>query len=250
MKNIILHIVFLLTLLTNCQAQEYLIHQFPLLDTIDEEFGPNLANYDAMIYGFGFYGGPTDSSGSNINPAKSFYINYGGRHKYKITTAYNIGIDYFLSYRNFNIAQTNTKVIGGNVEHKKERYSQITIQLGLFNRFNLSKRGNHLGKYIDLFVNGIYSPFNRYYIFDKTNSTTGSRYSKQVFSKLEFASKLFAEVGLRYGISFFQVQATYRPLSMFKKSNLYPFPELPRFGIGLMIDIESFYRDNQKNSTR
>jgi hypothetical protein len=224
-------------------AQEYLIRQFPDLDTIEKEYGANLTNYNAMIYGFGVHFGPTDSSGSDINSARSFYFTYGGRHKYKITSTYNLGIDYFFEYRNFGIAQSSSKVFASTIEHSKERYSQITFNIGLFNRFNLSKRGNHLGKYIDVFITGIYSPFNRYYTFDKTNGG-GSKYIKQVYSKLEFANKLFAQVGLRYGISFFQFQAFYRPLDMFKKTNLFPYPELPRFGAGIIIDIEDFYNNN------
>lgn len=243
MIKTILHIAILFFTVTTLQAQEYLIRQFPALDTAEKEYGANLANYDAMIYGFGFMGGPTDSSGSDINPQRSFYITYGGRHKYKISSAYNIGVDYFFEYRNFNIAQTNSKVFASTLEHKKERYSQITFNLGLFNRFNLSKRGNHLGKYFDIFINGIYSPFNRYYTFDKSTGG-GSKYIKQVYSKLEFANKFFAQIGLRYGISFFQIQAFYRPLDMFKKTDKFPYPELPRFGIGLMIDIEDFYNNN------
>lgn len=214
-----------------------------MLDTVEKEFGANRANYDAMIYGFGVQFGPTDSSGSNINPEKSFYFTYGGRHKYKITTFYNFGIDYFFEYRNFGIKQSPSKVFASTQEHKKERYSQFTFNIGLFNRFNLSKRGNHLGKYIDLFFNGIYSPINRYYTFDKATGG-GSKYIKQVYSKLEFARKIFAQVGLRYGISYFQFQAFYRPFNMFKKTTEFPYPELPRFGIGLLIDIEDFYKNN------
>lgn len=243
MKKTILHIGFLFICIFNTNAQEYLIHQFPALDTAEKEYGANLANYDAMIYGFGVHFGPTDSSGSNIYPQKSLYFTYGGRHKYKITSAYNFGIDYFFEYRNFGIAQTSKKVFGSSLEHKKERYAQITFNIGLFNRFNLSKRGNHLGKYIDIFVTGIYSFSNRYYTYDKI-SGGGSKYVKQVYSKLEFANKFFAQVGLRYGISFLQFQAFYRPLNMFKKSDLYPFPELPRFGAGILIDIEDFYNNN------
>ena len=138
MKRSLLHIALFLFCANRVNAQEYLIRQFPALDTAEKEFGANLANYDAMIYGFGVHFGPTDSSGSNINPERSFYFSYGGRHKYKITSAYNFGIDYFFEYRNFGIAQSSKKVFGSQLEHKKERYSQITFNIGFFIRFIFS----------------------------------------------------------------------------------------------------------------
>jgi len=231
-------ILFLFAQLT-LKGQEFLIHQFPALDTVEKTHGPNRATYIANIVGFGCLFGPTDSSGSNVNPQQSVYYTYGARIKTKVTEFFHYGSDFFLEYRNFNIRQNDDKVFADPFEHKKERYVQLTINLGLYTRFNFSKRGNHLGKYLDLFFNGTYSPVNRYYVYDKIPSGSGARNQKQVFSKLEFANKLWGQVGLRYGISFFQFQAFYRPFNMFKNTQKFPYPELPRFGLGILIDIES-----------
>ncbi|HLP11047.1 MAG TPA: hypothetical protein VK177_03885 [Flavobacteriales bacterium] len=222
-------------------AQDYLIHQFPKLDTIPKEYGPNLKNYEAMIYGLGALFGNSDSSGSNINPGKSFYVTYGARYKNKVTKFLNTGFDFMFEYRNFNLAQTNKKVFADTIIHKKERYMQLTVGAGYFLRFNLTKRrGNHLGKYIDVYCNGYYSPINRYYVYDKLPKGSGARHEKLMYRKLEFANPFWAQTGLRYGISFFQFQAFYRFTNMFKKPDKFSFPELPRFGAGILIDLEVF----------
>lgn len=242
MRAFKLYIILPVFFAAKLQAQEYLIRQFPKLDTIPKEYGPNLPNYEAMIYGLGTMFGNSDSSGSNINPGKSFYVTYGMRYKRKVTKFFNTGFDFMFEYRNFSIAQTPQKVFADTIKHKKERYMQITAGLGYFWRFNLTpKRGNHLGKYIDVFCNGYYSPINRYYAYDKLAKGTGARQEKHMYRKLEFANQFWAQAGLRYGISFFQFQAFYRFTDMFKKTDKFPYPELPRFGAGIIIDLEVFY---------
>jgi len=234
--------VLLLAFTAQLSAQEYLIRQFPKVDTIPKEYGPNLKQYQAMLYGMGVMLGNTDSSGSNIVPGKSFYVTYGARYKNKVTTFFNTGFDFMFEFRNFHIAQGPNKVFADTVRHKKERFMQVTVGLGYFMRFNLTpKRGNHLGKYIDIYCNGYYAPVNRYYVYDKLPSGSGARQEKHVYRKLEFVNPLWAQAGLRYGISLFQFQAFYRFTNMFRKTDKFPFPELPRFGAGIVIDLEVFY---------
>lgn len=245
MKRICIHIVILFCFLNGAFAQEVLIRQFPGLDTIPKKYGPNRESYTAALIGYGHLFGPTDSSGSNVNVPRSIYITYGMRSKTKISEGFNLGFDFFFEYRNFNISQSDNKTIFGIDHHRRERYIQGTINAGLFMRFNFSKRGNHLGKYLDLFGNVMYSPINRYIVHDRLPDSTGAKLQKTVLSRLQFAQKWSGQVGLRYGISFFQIQAFYRPFNLFKNSTDYPYPELPRFGLGILIDIDqSEYNKN------
>lgn len=219
-------------------AQDYLIRQFPLQDTVEKEHGPNRKNYSALLFGFGWMGGPTDSMGSNIRPGKSFYLTYGGRFKRKRNNFIHTGSDFYLEWRRFYIDQSNKKVFADTLIHKKETFSQLTLNFSPYIRFHLGKRGDHLGKYIDIYGAIMYSFFNRQYTYDKLDANANARYIKQTQSKLKYVNPWFAQVGIRYGISFFQVQAFYRPFRMFKNSSEYPFPELPRFGLGLLFDLK------------
>jgi len=225
-------------------AQEYLIRQFPRLDTIPSKIGPNRTHYLATFFGFGSLFGPTDSSGSDVNPARSYWINAGWRYKKKHSTFFNTGSDLFFEVRNFSLAQTDEKVFAGQFKHKKERLFQVTINYSLFFRFNLVKRGNHLGKYIDLFATAIYAPIERHYTYDKIDAVYGETRGKHVFTHLQYIQRFFGQVGVRYGISAVQFQVFYRPLDMFKNSGRFPYPELPRFGAGIIIDIARMNNPN------
>ncbi len=235
------HIIILFFLFTSgvLDAQEFLIHQYPKLDTLPKKIGANRENYYAGLGGFGFFGGPTDSSASDVSILRSAYWTIGGRYKHKRNNVFSSGIDWYITYRQYRILQTNQKTFGGQVKHQRERYSQLTLDVSYFWRFNLNKRGNHLGKYIDLFTTGIFSPMNRYVVHDKIDPLYGTKEGKYVFSKLQYARWFYYNVGMRYGISFFQFVATYRLGNMFKRTNQYPYAELPRFSLGILIDIES-----------
>lgn len=237
-RSHIILVLFLVWGYQQVQAQEYLIRQFPRLDTIPSTVGANRTHYYASFFGFGSLFGPTDSSGSNINTQRSYWICSGWRYKRKHSAFFNTGSDVSVEVRNFNLAQTSKKVFAGQFTHKKERLFQVTLNYSIFFRFNLVKRGNHLGKYIDLYGTGIYAPLVRHYTYDPIDPAYGAKNGKHVFSRLQYAQRWFAQVGLRYGISFFQLQVFYRPLNMFKKTDQFPYPELPRFGAGILIDIE------------
>lgn len=239
------HIVVWALLMVHCtaQAQEHLIRQFPGLDTIPSEHGPNRKHYTAIFYGFGPMFGSTDSAGSNINPGRSFWFSLGYKFKRRHSSFFNTGSELFMEYRNFNIAQTSQKVFGGRFTHEKERFSQVTFNLSLFMRFNLVKRGDHLGRYIDLYAQGIYVPIARHYTYDKIDPAYGAKSGKHQFSKLQYVERWLAQVGMRFGLSVLQVQVFYRPTSMFKKNDLFPWPELPRFGAGIILDFEQKTRE-------
>ena len=236
MNKIIFYSVFFL-ISQNILAQEYILRQFPKLDTIPKTEGPNRKDYYASYYSFGYLFGSTDSSASDVLWSKSFWFAIGGRYKNKRTEFFNTGVDYQLEVQNFRIAQTNKKYFADTLIHKKAKYVQYSMSLSYFLRFNLTKRGNHLGKYIDLFGMFTYAPFNRYAVFDKINASSGSKLEKKVYSKLQFAENFYYRVGVRYGISIFQIVAFYRPDNLFKRKSDFPYAELPRFGAGIMLDI-------------
>lgn len=237
-STLITPLLLVLLFQQDVRAQEYLIRQFPGLDTIPATYGPNRKHYAAVFYGFGALFGPTDSSGSNILPERSYWLTLGFRHKKKHSSFFNTGTDFFIEARNFSLAQTDKKVFGGTFLHRKERLHQYTVNLSLFMRFNLVKRGDHLGKYIDLYATGIYAPITRHYTYDKIDPLYGSKNGKHTFSQLQYTRRIFAQVGLRLGISFLQFQFFYRPVNMLKRTKDFPYPELPRFGAGIILDVE------------
>lgn len=222
----------------NLNAQEVLIRQFPGLDTLPKNYGPNRDSYFAGLIGYGHFFGPSDSSAADLNVPRSIYISYGYRTKFKLSEGFNLGSDFLFEYRNYNIKQSSTKEVFGPTTHRKERLLQGSVAWSLFARINFSKRGNHLGKYLDFFGAIHYTPINRYLVFDRLDDSTGAKMHKQVYTRLQFTQKLYTQVGIRYGISFFQLQVFYRPTNLFKRKNDFPFPELPRFGAGILIDID------------
>lgn len=230
------YIVFIVFFVANsfCIAQEVMIDVKADKDTIYSIKGPNTKKYTHMYMGFGFAASGVDGDSLTINYGKSNELIFGLRHKIRVNNFYSFGADLFYSFRNTNIAQTNDKKFATGLNHRKERYSEKNVGAIIYNRFNFGKRGNKIGKFIDL---GAYAevPINNALITTDRINTTNFDQIKVVRKSINFYNSYNYGINFRSGINQAVLFANYRLSNQFKSK--YNFAELPRLTIGIQIGL-------------
>ena len=144
---IVFGLIFFLSF--NLGAQEILLQQDVNKDTVVSKFGPNKTHHVILYTGIGFFVSPS-SKGSQINSYSSSDYRIGARYKLKLCSWEAIGFDAYYNTNNFNLKQSNQKTIPNKTLHDKEKLVTNNVAVDFFNRINFGKRGNILGKYLDL----------------------------------------------------------------------------------------------------
>jgi hypothetical protein len=202
--------------------------------------GPNTKSFKQLFIGYGLIIGNT--SDLQINNIRSGYFSAGFRQKFKLLSFFSIGYEIGYNALHFNIRQTEDKIIPNNVLHDKEKLRFHNGNVLLFNRFNIGKRGNVIGKFIDLggYVNYMFS--SSHYVKDKIEESASApgqdvyaevRVVKNI--KLDYKRPFGCGVFGRAGINWFAVKVTYRVSDLFKEK--YEWPELPRVYLGFELTI-------------
>lgn len=226
-KNILLIAAFLLSL--SCFAQNVVMHQ-TVDDTIIPKHGPNLKNFTHYYIGYGFIAGQPEATGSDINYGKSGNFIFGIRYKLKVCKFYAIGYDISFNTYSFNLKQDSSKITPNKIQHDKEVLNISNIGLGLYNRFNYGRRGNQIGKFVDLGAYGDLKIGGTNFTRDKMDN---GNIIKTTISKLNYLEPLNYGVFGRIGFNRYVLYGSYRLSDIFESSYIYP--ELPRLTIGLQI---------------
>ncbi len=210
-------------------SQNIVMHQ-TVDDTIIPKHGPNLRNYSHFYVGYGFIAGKPDAIGSDINYGNSGNFVFGFRYKFKICKFWAIGYDIDLNTYSYNLKQDSTKITPNKILHKKESLNTTNLGMGLYTRFNFGRRGNQIGKFIDLGAYGDFMVAAKNYTKDELNN---GNIVKTTISKLKYFEPLNYGATARIGFNRYVLYGNYRISDMFESSYIYP--ELPRITIGLQI---------------
>lgn len=207
-------------------------------DTVKEKlFGPNQRHYVHTYYSFGTGFSLEEETGAK-QFGSTFRFEIGLRYKYKISEYFALGGDLNFSTDMYNFDMEQPASAG----YKSEYYSLNSWGLSVFTRFNIGKRGNTLGTYVDLLGYGQWNP-GRYYTYFKEEDSTDPMLShsatKQVvYNRLDFLSKTSAGAGLRVGHKGISIVAMYRLTDLLltdMQPALMPHGELPALNLGLEI---------------
>jgi len=207
-------------------------------ETLNEsETGPNKTHYYSTFSGFGMMFGAPDSIGSEIVPYRSICYEMGWRSKRQFSGFFALGNEFNFNLKNFYIKQHDEKVFGGFQQHKKEKLLLINANYTLFTRFNFVKRGDHLGKYLDLGGFAEYAFITRHITKDKIETEDGYTYSKHYLRGLKFINRFNYGVTARFGLSYLTFFCQYRMSDIFNDKIFPAYPELPRFTAGISLDV-------------
>lgn len=212
------------------KSQTVVMHQ-DVNDTVIPTQGPNLKNFTHFYMGYGLIAGQSEGNGSPINYGSSNNFVLGYRYKYKICNIYSIGLDISLNTYAFNLKQDSSKTFPNKVIHDKEKLNLTNIGLGFYNRINYGRRGNLIGKFIDLGAYADWTAGANNYTRDKMPN---GNIVKTTITKLNYIELFNYGLMGRIGFNRYVFYGTYRLSDIFKSS--YPsYSELPRITIGFQV---------------
>lgn len=223
-------------------SQTVLLEQDVNADTVPPSSGPNMKSYTHSYFRYGFVVGKSDSAGTEVLPGYSNEFSFGIRHKRKLCNFYSLGFDVFYNNVNFNLKQDSSKLFPNPVLHKKEKLSYNNLGLEIFNRFNIGKRGNVLGNFVDIAGYGEWGFSIKHSYRDKLSIAQAGASVRDVTNKgLLYANNLNYGGIVRLGINRYVIYGKYRLSDIFIDSYLkdtgLQYSEFPRFIVGVEIGL-------------
>jgi hypothetical protein len=236
-------ICFFLWIHNPCMSQINLLHKQPYQQLNKEDEGPNTRNWWSSYLQFGFLVpiANQDSLGVKENFSNMMFET-GWRYKFKMNEFLSTGLDFGYNYQEFNIRQSaNKNLLSLNIQNDKQLIRMHAITAGGYIRINFGKRGNIVGKYLDIAGNIQYSFRDEMLIRNEVEPSVGipSETVKNVFIHLPFVRDVHYFGTARFGWNFVSIFAKYR-LSEFFSPVTYlngdrTLPNLPSLQVGIEI---------------
>ncbi len=215
-------------------AQKVLLSEEPAADTLQPVWGQNRRHYAHVFMGM-YFATPPETKGGSVVYGLSNAFGMGLRYKYKLSKFCAFGTDLYYYKSVFNVLQDSKKLLPNSILHEKERYIFNSAGLSVFQRINFGRRGNILGKYLDVGVHGLLNVATRYHVRDKVNGP--SEFVDSYFKNPGYIKDFQYGLLLRAGWNNFALEANYRLSDMFSKINNSSLPETPRLSVGLDLAL-------------
>lgn len=227
-------IIFIFLWLTAAKnfGQTVILQVDRAVDSLAPKRGPNLEKFAHFFVAGGVVTG-ADKPGARIKYGSSVELGFGVRWKYKIGNCYSLGYELRTNYLEYKMDQKPGKRLPDSLLYDVERFEFYSVQVNLFNRFNLDPgRGNELGYYIDLGIGGEWNYSIQRIIKMKLSDGSDMRAS---ISGLPYVNRFNYHVFGRVGLNKIVFYAGYRISDLFKSG--YGYPELPRLITGIQLSI-------------
>lgn len=208
-------------------AQKILMEEDVAGDTVRPTRGPNLSKYTHVFMNFGM---PVYKSvpGAEVNPVGSLAFAIGVRNKYKLCNYNSVGFDLAFDFKKYSMKQTDQKVLPDDQQNDRELFRFSSVGVGIYDRITVGRRGNILGKYLDIAAWGSYNFLRRHETRNKNED--GEKIEVRT-SRLAYANHWVYGLEGRLGWNWIALKASYRLSDYFTASPAYP--ELPRLGAGI-----------------
>lgn len=219
------------------RAQQVLVTGDVAEDTLRTEFGPNRRYFGHAYVGGGLVLGPAGGPGAPLRYGlPSHELELGGRLKrrYSQTLALTLTLRYAL--QTFALAQMSQKTVPNPALHRRESLSLHQLQLEAGLRLNAGRRGNVVGRYLDLLAWGGWVAATTHITEDDPAPGSGATTAATTEHGLGYLARWPAGLGLRLGSGHVALTGRYRLTNVFQKSEP-ARPELPRGVIGLEISL-------------
>ena len=212
-------------------AQEEILEMNPAVDTIEPVKGPNRKHF---VHPFMSFGMCVDAgeTGAQVKQPRIDQFSFGVRYKRRIAEHFAWGWDLAYNVNDYSLKQNLIKTTPDSFLYDRQRMLFYNAQAGLYVRINYGKRGNTLGKYIDLAGYGdaviAHTLYTKYHLMD--NSVVRSRRTGLgYFQRLNYGAQV------RFGFKKMIIYGQYRLSDMFYKPE--NFAELPRIIAGIQFSL-------------
>jgi hypothetical protein len=208
-------------------AQEYVVTEDNAIDSTIEKRGPNRKHYRHSYMNFGFSLDAGEAGAKVQRPRLDQFV-FGVRYKRRIAEHFAIGYDINYTVNDYRLVQEEGKLLPDTLQNKRERMIFNIFEGGLYMRLNVGKRGNQLGKYIDLGAYGSATVAHTHFTVNKLSDGTTVRARR---NGLDYFQRFNYGLNARLGINKLVLFGKYRLSDLFyADKNL---PELPRIMAGL-----------------
>lgn len=226
-----LAIFLFLCISTAAFSQDIVFSQDVRSDTVRPTKGPNLKHFTHPYFRVGFPV-PTGSESNYLKIGLSPVYDLGMRYKRRFNNFFAMGLDLSFNWAVYSIDQKEGKSVPDSLVNKKEKLMVNSLSPAAYLRFNVGRRGNFIGKYLDLGAFGSWNYKKAHLTVNKNEQEEMVRVMTTRLSYMEsFSYGLLARVGSnRWALS-----ARYRLNDLFTSS--FNKPELPKVSLGFEIGL-------------
>ena len=216
------------------QAQQVLVQANVADDTVRTTFGPNRRYFGHLWLGYGLMTGPAGRGAGLRYGAPSSELRGGGRLKVRLSQAVAANLDLGYAYQRFDLAQNGLKTVPTPALHRRESLARHLLTAELSLRLNAGRRGNAVGRYLDLLAGGGWVAATAHTTADDPAPGVGAVETTE--SGLPYLRRWSGGVGARLGVDRYALAARYRLSSAFG-AGYATWPELPRWVVGVEIGL-------------
>jgi hypothetical protein len=226
-----------LLLIPAAHAQSVLLHANVAADTLRPTTGPNRAYFSHFYLGYAAVVGKSAGSGAELRYGRSGEMFVGMRQKYRLTQAAALGLDLRYARLVYHLAQNDRKILPTSDRHDSEYIALPQLQTEVYGRLNLGRRGNVVGRYVDLTGWGGWVISSVHHYVDKPGPT-GSGRVEVTERQLNYIRRWSYGVGARLGSGRYALVARHRLSDTFKQTpTITQYPDLPRWVVGLELGL-------------
>jgi hypothetical protein len=223
----------LLGMAFSARAQQVLVEANVADDTIKTTFGPNRRYFGHAYASYGLLAGPSGGSGARLRYGfASSEVQAGGRLKRRLSQTLALNLDLRYAYQQFALAQNAQKTLPSPAQHQREDLALHHLQSELSLRLNTGRRGNVVGRYLDLLAYGGWVAGTSHTTEDEPGP--GIKSVETTERGLPYLRRWTGGVGARLGSDRYALVTRYRLSSTFR-SEYVAWPELPRWVVGLEL---------------
>jgi len=218
----------------NAQAQRVLLRANVAADTTYDTYGPNRAYYNHFYLGYAAVMGPSAGTGAELEYGRSAEVFVGLRNKWRLTQTLALGADLRYNHLTYYLRQNDQKVLPTPAQHYREYVALHQAQAEGFVRINYGRRGNAIGRYVDVLGWGGWVMGTAHFYEDRPGPN-GARRQRVSERGLDYVRRWPYGVGARAGIGRFALVGRYRLADTFTTDAQARYPELPRWTVGLEL---------------
>ncbi|WP_216688686.1 hypothetical protein [Hymenobacter siberiensis] len=216
------------------RAQQVLVQANVADDTVKTTFGPNRRYFGHAYFGYGLLAGPAGSGAAVRYGLGSAELRGGGRLKVRFSQALALNADLGYAYQRYNLAQNGQKLVPASTLHRSESLALHQLYSELSLRLNYGRRGNAVGRYVDLLAGSGWVAATSHITED--DPAPGITSVETTERGLPYLRRWSGLVGARVGVDRYALTARYR-LSPVFASGYGAWPELPRWMLGVEVGL-------------
>jgi hypothetical protein len=239
MKRILFLLAFLS--ITSIGFSQEVEEEFEEEDSVTN-FGPNKLHYVHPYVGVGFAVSPSEGEGGDVLYGKSHSITAGLRYKLRIVDMFAIGVDLNYTYYAWHLKQVDSKRIPSAALYDKEKFLTDNLGGAFFLRFNIGKRINTIGNYVDLGAYGEWmydNSYKAYWEYNVASDPTGFESYIATQKNLVYLENLNYGLLARAAYGKYALSVKYRMSDIFGNDfkALVSEAEFPRWMVGIEIGL-------------